>query len=416
MLEIDNNRLLSDLYFTKNALNFSCSKNDIKNDYTSFIILNDVLGTTLGKVFPMDGFYTSESELDKVLDKSTNTSMHAFAQYAVDNSILIRNSLKNLNSYLKSIRFRYVPNESLVRSYSEKDFKDIILSYFNTCGEKYYKIAKKYFDENRIHVGYTPNGKLSKENIGGFFAHLIWLESGYLVSMYNKYDTWSMSSVVHELGHAIDAELFIFPQQKVISVFSDTLLEVPSTTFEMGFLDYLINNKIDYYGGLLHFNDRIALVQEYYKNLEKLFNGEDNYLTIDGNVRKVSVEVIKPEDAIIDENGCILTEQDNSTKTARYDEDGNIVLTRVFEYPFRDAILYSLGYYISLHLNNIKENDKKEFDKVFNNIITSRKEATLEESIEMMGISVEEFESCRLIRDKIKNNTKALKKRFNMNY
>ena len=416
MLEIDNDRLLTDLYYTKNAFNFNCSKDNIKNDYSSFITLNDVLGSTFGRMFPTEGFYTSASDLDKILVKETNTSIQNFAQYAVDNSELIRNSLKNFNNYLKSIKFRYIPNDDLIRGYNEKDFKDIILSYFNTYGDKYYKIAKKYFDENRIHIGYTPSKTLGKENIGGFFAHLTWLESGYIISVYDKYNTWSMGSIVHELGHAIDAELFIFPQQKVMSVFSDTLLEVPSTTFEMGLFDYLINNKIDFYGGLLHFNDRIALMQEYYKTLDELHGEKDIYLTLDGIVRKVTVEVINPEDALIDENGHIFTENDNSVKTACYDEDGNILLTRVYEYPFRNAILYSLGYYIAMHLNNIKDNDLNEFNKIVNNIITSRKEASLEEIIEMMGISIEEFESCKLIRNKIKNNTKVLKKRFNMNY
>ena len=41
----------------------------------------------------------------------------------------------------------------VIRKYSEADFKDLILGYYSTYGNDYYKIAKKYFDESRIQFG-----------------------------------------------------------------------------------------------------------------------------------------------------------------------------------------------------------------------------------------------------------------------
>ena len=54
----------------------------------------------------------------------------------------------------------------------------------------------------------------------------------------------------------------------------------------------------------------------------------------------------------------------------------------------------------------------KEFKKTINNICTSRRESTLEQSIEMLGVSVDDFINQRFIRDKIKGETKELKKKF----
>ena len=79
-------------------------------------------------------------------------------------------------------------------------------------------------------------------------------------------------------------------------------------------------------------------------------------------------------------------------------------------YPFRDDIIYLLGYYTALHLNKIE--DKKEIMRNLKNIITSRKEASLEEIIDLTGISFEDYLSGKIIKDRVQNNVIALKKKF----
>ena len=77
-------------------------------------------------------------------------------------------------------------------------------------------------------------------------------------------------------------------------------------------------------------------------------------------------------------------------------------------------MLYGLGYYFALHLNMIKDNSMEEFKKIFNSIITSRKESSLVEIIEKLGISLEDFISGKYIKTKIENDNLVLKKRYNV--
>ena len=72
-----------------------------------------------------------------------------------------------------------------------------------------------------------------------------------------------MNSIVHEFGHVIDAERFIFPQQKTISILEDPLVEVPSTCFENLFTDYFYD--FDYIVGL---DDAIFLKGELRPNVK----------------------------------------------------------------------------------------------------------------------------------------------------
>ena len=59
----------------------------------------------------------------------------------------------------------------------------------------------------------------------------------------------------------------------------------------------------------------------------------------------------------------------------------------------RNTLLYGLGFYFALHLNQIKKDNNKEFIKVFNNLITSRKELDLKQAIETIGFLLKHLRS-----------------------
>ena len=270
---------------------------------------------------------------------------------------------------MNEINFDVCPYYRNMKKYDEKTFKDIILSYFATYGNKEYEIVKKYFDENRIEMSYE---KCADDDLAAAFALLTKLKSGYIISIHNNYNTWSMTDLVHELGHAIDAERFLFPQQKKVNVFSDMLCEIPSTTYEIGFLNYLLNNNIDESARIIK-NYKHSLLADASDELNYIYSLTDINSDYDGNL---------------------------------YDKDGNV-------YPFKDMLSYGLGYYFSYILNYIKDNNPEEFDKIFYNVISSRNEIIhLIDFAKIMGISEEEFLNCNLVKNDIIENQGMLKLKY----
>ena len=366
MIKIDENLLLNDLVSTAIELSLRANKDFVKKNYGHFLMLNESLYKNYDKLIVCDSIVNIDY-YNYLLYKQSFKTLYNFTEYLYTNSDYFIELSDNFDKYLRSIQFSTYPFYDKLRKYSEKDFKDIILGFYSTYGDDYYKIAKKYFDEQRIHTGEKNDSDYS-----GCFSQLQWLKSGYIFSVFNVMNSLSAKVLVHELGHAIDAERFIFPQQKNIPTFCDYLVEVPSTTFELSFQDYLVNNRIDIDGGMVLRNCRIYDLKEDLDMLGLVAVNDDLYICDDGDAE---------------------------------DEYGE-------KYDVRDSMLYGLGYYYALHLNYIRNNSNKEFLKVFNNLITGRKEMTFEQSVECMGFSFDSFMSGKYIKPKIKDDLMELKKRY----
>lgn len=372
-IEINEDKFISDLYKMRCVFAASPNNDVVKNDYSEFISLNNMCGRLFLKKFETSNLFKDPVKTQKMVDKFQVRVFRDFVCFASDNQELMLHTFYNYSSMLRSIDFKNMPYYSVGRNYNEKVFKDIILSYYNSFGEKYYKIAKKYFDENRIQMRVNLNNTEIADNFAGFFSSFTYLASGYILSRYNIYSSYAAASLVHELGHAIDAETFIFPQQKTIPTLSDMLIEIPSTTFEVGFFDYLIKNKIDEDAGRVLFNDRCMMVDDTYGSLKTIYDLEDVDMDFHGTV-----------------------------------------LLNGEEYNFRDDIIYGLGYYFALCFSILMEEDKKEFLKALNNVMTMRKESTLEEIIELSNIGYDNFITSELVMPKIDEENQILRKRFNV--
>ena len=368
MIKIDEDILISDLVST--AYSFSTANRDfIKKEYNNFLVLNQSLALNHGKIIKGQDTLLDRSKYPDDYYNYGDNSYNEFIDKIDEIQYLLKDIAGHYKRFLKKIRFGQMSHFDKMKSFSEKDFIDIIISYYASYGDKYYKIAKKYFEEKRINIDSTL-----LEEAGGYFVPIIWLNSGYIYSLYPNYDTISAASIVHELGHAVDAEIFLFPQQKKLPIFSDLLLEVPSTTFEMGFYDYLRKQYIDIDGGLILDNNRVADVYDFFANLRDAINSENLDVDIDG----------------------IATNE------------------KGYEYDFRTDIVYGLGYYLAFHLNEIRNSGNKDYLKILNSIITLRKEASLYDIVNMLGIRLEDFVYGTHIKPRIKENLLTLKKRYNV--
>jgi hypothetical protein len=75
-----------------------------------------------------------------------------------------------------------------------------------------------------------------------------------------------------------------------------------------------------------------------------------------------------------------------------------------------DAMKYSLGIYLSLNMNELSKENRKEYLKYLFNFTTSRKEGDFVELINMLGISQDDFESASLVKPTIDREMELVKK------
>ena len=370
MIGVNKDRLMAELWYTSLAINSTHSRYFFNVNYPGFSDLNDVLKDNYGisvETRELDNKHPMYNHYTKYL----NTSLLSLVNYIGDSQDTIVKTFKNCDKFFKKIKYDDIKFYDVVRFYSEKDFKDIILSFFSTFNNDYYKLAKKYFDEGRVSVCCDCGSN-------GLFAFLQWLNSGYVLSGLGSYNTYTASTIAHEFGHAIDFEKFIIPQQKDMPLYSDILCEIPSITMELLFDDYLYNNKIDVDGSRITKNEIVSYLKKYSDCIKHMLPQT-----------KLGIEEILVEE----EYG------DNI-----FDEECSL----------RDSLLYGLGTVFAYHLCEIKKSSSKDFMKIYNNIMTTRKECLLEDSIALTGYSLEDFISGKYVKPVIEKEYLELKKRFKL--
>ena len=368
MLQIDDDRLSREVYVTRELLK-SGNREFIKREYDSFILLNGSLFLN----FPRKDYDLSDlkfrQQISHSLKRLDRNAFWDYMYFMASNKDLLIDIGDNVIKLANEIKYKNIPYFDACKKYNEKQFVDIILSYYATYGNKIYSIVKKFFDEKRINMKSIP-----LPGNAGYYSHFMWLNSGYIFSKYSNYGGSSLASVVHELGHAIDAELFLFPQQKKNQLFNDMFVEIPSISFETGFYDYLQDINIDRLGGKILANNRATSLFYSFEEINWALSDEDLMVY----------------------------------------EDGKAKDSKGYGYELRKDLLYGLGSIFAYHLNEIRKNSIEDFLKILNNLATSRKEMSLEEAINMTGFDLEEFVSCSNIKTHLNENCLTLKKRYNL--
>ena len=371
-MQVDVDRLIDELCYTSYVMNTTNSKYSFGANFNGFIGLNEVSGYNFG-IKAESKFLNRQNRMIEHLN-SFNRSIYDFYVFLIKNKDILYETFGKLSRYYNRIHFNDVKFYNVIRSYSEKDFKDIILGFYSTFNDKYYNIAKKYFDEQRINL---PS--CTYDGASGNFFSLPCLESGYIFSNYYGYNSASASTIAHELGHAIDFENFLVPQKKRLAPYSDCFLEVPSVTMAVLLKDYLRKEHIDVPGSMI------------------LDNLDMSYLRKNANIIKTNMS--KNEEEIGQKIAIDFGNKQNGIKS---------------DDAIRDGILYGVGAYFAYHLKMIRESSNEEFLKVFNNLMTLRKGIDLESAIELTGIDKNDFVSGKYIKPQIKENNMELKKRYKL--
>lgn len=371
-MEINKQLLNDDLKKLRRYFLGHPSNDSIKYDYFCYTTFRDLYETITGIKLEDENLFLRPDRVQELLNNKAYRDCDRFCDYLDEYLYTWYTLFDNYCDELDKVGCIDVPFSSCFRNYSEKDFKDILLGFYSTFGEKEYQLVKRYFDEGRVGTG------IKIETGDGMFIGCIHNKSGYIITEQERLNTYTHSILAHEFGHAIDREFFMFPQDKVLPFFNDTFLEVPSAFFEVAFYDYLLRNKIDVDGARIQLNDTFLKVSDSFYPIHRLMRDR-----ADG------------KDTDVDVYG--------STKL----QDGEKV-------DLRDELIYGLGYYTAFCMNRQANGNYKEFMREFYKFIMSRGELTSKQSIEGLGIDFDEFVDGKIITPKIEENTLALKKRFNL--
>ena len=371
-MEINKDRLCKEIKQLRDYYMGSPKKDMIKTDYPKFVILNNAFTSLTGFRFSEDNLFANPDRITRMLNSDAVKACHRYCGILDEYLETFFTLFENYCEKLDEVEFCDAPFFSNLRKYSEKDFVDILLSYYATYGDKYYKLAKKYFDEERINMGTVFDGYT------GMYVGTMYTGSGYIFSTNSKFNSMTMNTLAHELGHAVDREMFLFSQKKRMTHYDDVFLEVPSAFFEFNFLNYLKKAHIDQEGADILINDMLLKISEAYGSIFSVL------------------------------------EDENEEETNNIDLMGNVVLSDGTKVELRDSILYGLGYYTAIHMYALCGGDYKNYMKEFYNFISSRKEAGIEGNIENLGISFEDYLSSEIIAPTIEENAMTLKKRYNL--
>ena len=152
------------------------------------------------------------------------------------------------------------------KKYKPEEAKKIIIDSLQVYGEEYINILKRAFDERWIDF-YTSKGKRA-----GYYEH-----AGYGIHpiVFGNYtdDFMSVSSICHELGHAVNSYFSNENQPAHLSNSRIIVAEVASLTNEIILSNYIVKNSKDK-------NEKLMAI----KNILEVFSSNFYGTLVDGSI------------------------------------------------------------------------------------------------------------------------------------
>ena len=197
-MEIDLERLISDVVTLSNHVHMNQTPSGVKRNLTNLVSYVSMLENLSGYSIDLDRIFFDGEGAARTYNKFRDRKYDDFYKYVKDNLPFILDMFYNYDRMMNDIPFEDYYSVRNFRRFSEKDFKDIVLSYYASCSESAYKKVKQLFDEKRVSVATN-----SAYNFSQYISSPT-LESGYILCNYDELDTQSMTALVHELGHMLD--------------------------------------------------------------------------------------------------------------------------------------------------------------------------------------------------------------------
>lgn len=374
-MEIDTVEVLEDIVkIKKHIMRNQKSFHGVFHNIIDYQMMNDLFTDLTGYTFTDDGTIFKEDEYHDFMIKKNTKILRDYYWYVMGQKEFLDTCAKNYLSYLNEINACEIKFFNNQNTFSEEEAKEILLDYYSNFDEQTYRIVKNMFDESRISV------KRSQYNTGGVYYGSTLLEKSYLCVFKDRINTLYLSYLAHELGHAVEREKFLFPQKKKLD-FKDSIgLEIPSSFYEMCFLDYLIKNNIAVSDTIINRNLSLQNQASYLNGLSKFFDISDNNVNIgkDGEIYRLR-------------------------------EDGTLV-----KYDLQKSTMYGIGMYLSHVFCEEYKQDKNTFIKDFNTFLCNRKELDFEENLNSIGYDTQSIKSLEPIKTRIKSISDSAKERYNI--
>lgn len=390
-MKINEERLTSETKKLEQILGRKQFKRGYENEFQNVAMYDEILysiGAT--PTYASEKIFTTQQI--EFINKMMDRGLHDLCAFYNQNGDIIQKGLTSYERILRSDPVLEMSPTYQLQHISFPMFKELLFEYYSQYGNQIYKIVKKYVDEGRIELGDSLDPTAS----GVYFGSNI-TKSGYITIHRNKkLSLFTLGVLVHELGHAIDFETLHYPQSKNMNLFSDVLIEVPSYHFEMGLYDFLIKNNI-------HPNDAHALMSSLYqelsyfgKSFDALFNMKDFFIEDGGYVTNQDGKFVDYEGKEIEETEDLDEEECDCKGPRKMDAT--------------EVLKYSLGMYIAVQTNQLASQDREAYIKDLLRFTTLRKESSLIESLERLGISQEQFETASIIEPRIKDELTLTRK------
>lgn len=285
---------------------------------------------------------------------------------------LCKNALKELSTNDDKCYFK--PRISL------NEAKDIIKDFINSYDYTLMPVVEKCLSDENLFIIYNKNDD------DGYSHFNPYTNTPYIVlhAKEEKLPVYTMVCLLHEIGHIIHFYKANNRPKLFNTVLYDSLLESPSMTFTMLFIDYLLKNKI------------------YEKDSSKSFNNELQYLKRILEYLKVTNLIIKD---IVFKNVVDMWEIEETLLSKGLIVESGLEAC-IEQYPLNYE--YGLGGLLSFYfLDKYRidpEKTKKDFDSFINSIGTQNDSYMFTH----FGISMNEFINCEYLKKAVEENNKRL--------
>ena len=258
-MDIDSSLLSSEVFKLGHSLYDGLSKDRETDESRSLTAYNTILYDLTGQAFNCSKIIYKHPYLRNKIIRENNKGLELFFDRVRKDERIFKILFANYyNLCIDTDIFNYSKKMD-DKKYTDKEVKDLILSFYSLYGDSIYKIVKRYFDEERIQTG----SRLCQNRSDATFYNSLLLKSGYIVVKEKENNINMLTSLAHELGHAVDFGMFYNPQQKKGKFYSDIYQETASSFFEYGFVKYLLDNRIECDESLLYIS--IFLKEAYYR-------------------------------------------------------------------------------------------------------------------------------------------------------
>ncbi len=371
-MEFDIDKLADDIY--KQILYVihnqrQSSDETITDLYTYAGAFNDLTGIELNT-----NLFMQQEKINKYLIKYYQTSINDLLNFVNDNMVYLERLATNIFRLLDRNTAIYVYNSyykyvNRTPDINYNDFKDIIYSFYSRYGNDIFSIVKKMFDEKRISMG--AKNKLKSD---GYTISSPYTKDVFIVLSIENFGIDSLILLVHELGHAISNYISVVGYNDK-KTYMSPYREVPSTYFEIPFMDYLMQSKIFPDSALTQLNDKfINELNSLHRYVGVFRHPEEKSIAvdIDGNISK--------------------TIKDKNLKGK----------------PFYEDIMYTIGYSVALNAYLTYGDDYQEYAKRIIDFMYYYKKFTFKENIESLGLNYKKYISCNTIAPYVKEKNQEL--------